>query len=154
MNKTNLLVIVAFLLTFGVGAIAGYMVGRESAAPATEKTEEQVDRERDGRHQNGERQRQRMREWMTRQLELEEHQQDEFFRILLDSRERTNEIMQHYRAESRQMVEEEADRTIEKLSEVLTEEQLEQFVSRFSYRAMQERRRQQNHQNDRRLQRR
>lgn len=147
MNKSTLMITIGFLLTFLIGGFTGYLIGSSQEEQA-EKTEIRSEQEQRTGNQRGE----RMRAWISNELGLEEHQEEEFFDLVTKNRRQMQLVLRESQAKANEKLDAHADSLMKDLEQVLTAEQMEIYKERFSREAMVQRQRQRNQQERQRRQ--
>ncbi len=146
MNKSTLMITAGFLLTFLIGGFTGYLIG--SSPAESEQTEVRSETDQRNGNQRGE----RMRVWISNELGLEEHQQEEFFELVTKNRRQMQRILRESQARANEKMDAHADSLLKDLEQILTTEQMGIYKERFSREAMIERQRQRNQQERQRRQ--
>jgi len=116
--------ILFFAITFLMGSVVGYLLKdpvQELLISKTEQVQPQDSPE------NRVRAEQRMRNYMVRELSLEEDQVEAFFAVMQQRRRSMREIMDSSRTETNQLIRIQADSLNMELREILTVEQFEKW---------------------------
>lgn len=141
--NTKYLVIIAFIATFGIGLLSGYLLFSPTQGGAEITGTEQRDdnRQRFLRQNRGERNIEELRNRIRVELDLTEDQNDPVFQILGKHRQNIRAEMSRNRNEMDSVLSRHESEMMEELAEILTDEQLSTFRENFSRQAYQERRR-------------
>jgi|GEM_PF-5751249 len=123
-----------------MGAASGFFIGKH--AFFNNKPDDRIPRFGQNDQGNpGE----RLRNWMIEQLDLDEQQEEAFFKTLHESRLSGRQIVRESQDELEENLEKEHQHLMSRLEEILSPEQLQEFENRFSRKAMMERRRRHEH---------
>lgn len=122
-----------FIITFLIGVFVGYVLNRPiSRIVEGKQSVEQVEQQHADRHDDGQTEgrfdENRARQFLIDQLNLTEEQQTDFFRLTSESRREMRSIMQSSREETNRKIRIQVDSLNAKLSEILTEDQMEAWM--------------------------
>ncbi|MCH8569198.1 MAG: hypothetical protein LAT67_13065 [Balneolales bacterium] len=148
----------AFISMFFIGLLSGYLIaGVYSAAEQTRAASEQVEATenrpqndeagsgngpsyRSGGDQWSEERMELMRQRITEQLSLNPGQQEPLFELISETRMERRNLMQESRRAFRDEMQQHNQLFYERLAEILTDQQMQQWQELYSREAMQQRR--------------
>lgn len=136
MGYTKLLAVIAFIITFLLGGVSGYMLAPVEPAKTEEQTESsESDDEREKLTYE------EFRAKMISDLDLSEDQQDPVFDKIRENRKANREVVNHHREVVRDELAQNYENFLEELAEILEPEQLESFEENYGRDALRKQRR-------------
>ncbi len=138
MSKTKILAVITFIITFLLGGVTGYMIAPVDEVYTKPETEERAEAEKENDRES--RSYRQFREKMTKDLELTEHQKEQFFDKVRENRRANREIVDRHRELAGDTLNQLHDEFISDLSEILDDHQLEKFKENYGRDALRKRR--------------
>lgn len=138
MNKTKILAVITFIITFLLGGVTGYMIAPVDEVYTKSGTEERAEAE-----EEEERESQTYRQFrkkMRGDLDLTEEQEEQFFNKIKENRRANREVVQRHRELAKEDINELYEEFIEELDELLDDRQLEKFKENYGRDALRKRR--------------
>ncbi len=136
MNNTKLLAVIAFLITFLLGGVSGFML-----APVEPTEEKETSEVRDSEEDKEKLTYEEFRIKMIEDLSLTEEQQEPVFDKIKENRQTNREVVNSYRESMREELKENYNQFLNELSDILESEQLELFKEHYGRDALRRQRR-------------
>ncbi len=136
MSNTKILAVIAFVITFLLGGVSGYMMAPVESAEETEQ--------KDSSDSEEEKEKLTYEEFQAKMIEdlnLSEDQQDPIFDKIRENRKANREVVNKHRENMRDELAENYELFLDDLSEILDSQQFESFEEYYGRDALRKRRR-------------